>query len=514
VRLAAAGALLAAALAGAGACGDDDGAGNGKDASAGGTAGAPDASDDACPPATKSCSGACVALDDPAHGCAASDCAPCDQTHGTASCASGACTIGCEPGWGDCDGDAKTGCETDLGKPESCGGCTIVCLPGESCASGKCQAVCGDGAIGSNEQCDDGNLNNLDGCDASCQYEAVARMTMLSIVSGTAPPHCTPATNQFGSAFQPGMIALLNNELTQSVASGSFNLFVQLLDLDALDGSDDAALGFGTLIGDLDTRHPDAWTAGSIDYWFLASADSIDAQGKPLAVVTGASLVSKLLSADAPILKLPFGGSALELRDAHLRAKFGDATDVPAPPPSKLATGLAVFQTLSAVGGGLGLCGNATVESLSKVPLPKTFAAGGLAACEEIATLTTCLTPPTTSSHVYTWCGEHCGNPGDSDYDATGCGSCAPERCNSNPVAAGCNSLLDAIVGGCIVNPPDCVTAFLPTQPDTGSGGQPPATLQGNPANGHKVTVSAPNDGYSAFFEFSANRAHLTNNLP
>jgi cysteine-rich repeat protein len=508
MRLAGVGVLLATAVAGA--CGDDDAApGNGNDASAGGSAGAlPDASPEACPASTKSCSGACVGLDDPAYGCAASDCAPCNQTHATASCASGACAVSCESGWGDCDGDSENGCETDLSSDTACGSCSNACPAGESCASGKCQAVCGDGEVGSGEQCDDGNLNNLDGCDDGCRYEAVARMTMLSIAQGTSPPQCTPTTNRFAAAFHPGMIELLNGELAKSVASGSFNLFVQLLDLDDLSGGDDASLALGTLIGDLDTRHASPWSAGSIDHWFLASADSIDAQGKPLATVP-ASLVSRILAVDAPVLLLPFAGSHLELRDAHLRAKFGDATDVPAPPPSELAAGLGVFRTLAAVGAGQGLCGNATVESLSKVPLPKTFTVEGDIACVESSV---CLVA--NGSHTYAWCGEHCGNPGDPDYDATGCDSCAPDRCSSNPVGPGCNSLLDAIVGGCIVSPPDCVAAFVPTQPDTGSGGQPPAQLESDPANGNKVTVGAPNDGYSAFFEFSANRAHLTNNLP
>jgi hypothetical protein len=74
--------------------------------------------------------------------------------------------------------------------------------------------------------------------------------------------------------------------------------------------------------------------------------------------------------------------------------------------------------------------------------------------------------------------------------------------------------LLDAIVGGCVVNPPDCVMAFAPTQPDVAASGDTPATLVVDAANGNKVTVVEPNDAYSGYFKLTANRTHITNNLP
>lgn len=40
------------------------------------------------------------------------------------------------------------------------------------CLNGACQtAVCGNGLVEAPEQCDDGNTQNLDGCDASCKFE-------------------------------------------------------------------------------------------------------------------------------------------------------------------------------------------------------------------------------------------------------------------------------------------------------------------------------------------------------
>ncbi len=34
-------------------------------------------------------------------------------------------------------------------------------------------AVCGDGILDVGEQCDDGNVSDLDGCTRTCRYEAI-----------------------------------------------------------------------------------------------------------------------------------------------------------------------------------------------------------------------------------------------------------------------------------------------------------------------------------------------------
>ena len=94
-----------------------------------------------------------------------------------------ACTIGdrcldgaCVAGTGTCDdGNA---CTTD-GCAEPAG-CTHVAVPdqtgcgtGRWCIGGFCEArpVCGDRGIGIGEECDDGDQEDLDGCDHLCQVE-------------------------------------------------------------------------------------------------------------------------------------------------------------------------------------------------------------------------------------------------------------------------------------------------------------------------------------------------------
>jgi cysteine-rich repeat protein len=498
-------ALFAACGGGGDGAGATGGSGGGA-GDAGDAGGAGGASDAGCPPDP--------APDDPAYGCGASDCAPCNSTHGTPGCSANQCTLSCDAGFGDCDGDLSNGCETDLSSdPGACGACGKVCPADQGCTAGSCQAVCGDGKIAGSEQCDDGNTDNLDGCDATCRYETLMRMTSLIVEDGAAPSYCTPGTNAFGKVFPAGVVDLVNSDLDDSLKVASLNLMLEFSGLDDLTGQNQASISLGILSAALDPKHTGGWSEGAIDYWFLADAASIDAQGNPVAFIPAASLTGGELSADAAQVVLPFGGSTLELLAAHLRASVDavPAPDVPAPPPAALAPGLVVFRTLTATDAAQGLCGNATVSSLAKVPLPHSFASGGISPCVAPSTVT-CLSPPTITSHAYTWCGEHCGNPGDPDYDASGCDSCDPDRCHTNPVGPGCNSLLDAVVGGCVVNPPDCVEAFLPTQPDIGTGGQSPKPLSNDPTQNDKVTPSVATDGYSSYFRFAANRAHLTNN--
>lgn len=111
--------------------------------SSSGTGGSP-----GCNSNEKKCAGKCVSEDDPAYGCAAADCTPCDPAHAIANCSSGGCGHGaCEALYGDCDGDVANGCETGLvNNAQNCGSCGNVCpsLPiAASCNNGQCMGPCG-----------------------------------------------------------------------------------------------------------------------------------------------------------------------------------------------------------------------------------------------------------------------------------------------------------------------------------------------------------------------------------
>jgi hypothetical protein len=407
----------------------------------------------------------------------------CSGANGTPSCSSGICAIACSPGWGNCDGNAQlNGCETNLNNNNAhCGTCAIACGPTQTCVSGVCQssgAVCGNGAIESGEQCDDGNTLNLDGCNSVCKYEEVQRVTQLLVRRDSPSPNfCSPMTNQFGTALSSSAANSFNSSLQTDIDNGVLNTMLDFLGLDDLTGVSDSALDVGVVNGVLDPKKG-AWSPpGAIDWWFLANAADINGSGIPLYKLSPSSIASRVLTGGPSTVILNYNGSPLTMLGANLTAQIGTTTSVPAPPPSALAAGLTAFETMSANGTGLGLCGNITVGSLAAIPAPQELASGGSNACRSQCS----------NSLSYTYCGA------------------------GNPVGPSCNSLLDVLVGGCRVTIL-CITAITKKQPDVGVGGNPPNTLTNGTNN--KVTVSQPNDAYSSYFRFNSKRAHITNNLP
>jgi hypothetical protein len=139
-----------------------------------------------------------------------------------------------------------------------------------------------------------------------------------------------------------------------------------------------------------------------------------------------------------------------------------------------------VFQSLKANAADQGLCAAVTVAALAEIIMPQEFSRGFSTAC----------LPPSADC------------PGTREYTF-----CDPGQ----PVGPSCNSLLDVLIGGCKVFPGLCLTAIEITQPDVGTDGQPPAEITLGPNN--KAQFSQPNDAYSFHLRFTANRAHITNNL-
>jgi cysteine-rich repeat protein len=338
-------------------------------------------------------------------------------------------------------------------------------------------AVCGNGILEADEQCDDGNLFDLDGCDSTCKYEVVARMTALMISNAKAPAVCTPATNKLGaSVFTATALQELNPDLSTEVTNGTENTLLQFLGLTDLTGTNASGFTVGLLNGSSDPAKG-AWPeAGNpIDWWFLADPTSV-LQGLPTSSFTQGVITGGNLSAGPSnvSLTLPlFNGAVIDFVSTRLVATIPEAPppNVPAPPPAALQAGLTVFQDILGGAAGLGICGNITAASLAEAPALQTLAAGGMTACGNCA-----------GSHVYTYCGK------------------------GMPVGPTCNSMLDVLVGGCEV---DCLaSAVNPTQPDVpGVVVVQPLTL----GPGNKVTVPAgDNDAYSSFWTFRANRAHFT----
>ena len=352
----------------------------------------------------------------------------------------------------------------------------------EAAEAGSAGPNCGNGVLDPGEQCDDGNRFNLDGCDSSCRYELVSRMTLLSFESTPAPAFCTPTTNLFGTqSVTSAGLAQLNPNLQNDVAIGNTNTFVQFLGLADLTGAGSASqVSLGLFSGQLDMAKG-TWPGNSpIDWWFLADHTTVAPTGLPASLFSNATLMGGALTAgpsdiDMP---LPLGGSAalLHVRGAHVSATINamPPPNVPAPPPDKLSSGLTVFQTITADGTGQGLCGNMTVESLANTPVPHVLTTGSSACSAQCS-----------GSHAYVDCGA------------------------GNPVGPSCNSWLDVLVGGCSVSSL-CVSVVAPHQPDVAAGTavQPLMLGAGNKVPSTQTTGNG--DGYSAYMKFDLNRAHIT----
>ncbi len=332
-------------------------------------------------------------------------------------------------------------------------------------------AVCGNGILEGAEQCDDGNLFDLDGCDSACQYEMVTRVTSLQISGGQAPAFCSPRTNAFGTKVLTALaLGELNPGLQTDVANGTQDTMLQFLGLSDLTGTTASGFSIGLANASPDPAKGALPATGNpIDWWFLADPLSV-ANGLPTSLLTGAAVAAHALTAGPSDVSLTFsifGGNPIDFVATRLSATIATAPapDVPAPPPAMLKAGLTTFQEITGSGAAQGICGNITVSSLAQAPVLKILTSGLLA----------CTTP------AYTYCG------------------------NGMPVGPSCNSMLDVFVGGCSVGPLAAVNA---TPPDVaGNGTVQPLALGAN----NKVTVPAGDtDAYSSHWTFNANRAHFT----
>jgi hypothetical protein len=152
-----------------GGSGDASVGGGGGDAGESGAGGTTDSGvggGTSCSPGKKACGADCVPKDDPATGCAATDCSPCAPAHASAICVGGECTVAqCANGYEDCNGDPKDGCEVSLKTDAAnCGACAKSCaLPNAqvACSQGQCQFTGCDGGFA------DCNKSGADGCEVN-----------------------------------------------------------------------------------------------------------------------------------------------------------------------------------------------------------------------------------------------------------------------------------------------------------------------------------------------------------
>jgi hypothetical protein len=308
----------------------------------------------------------------------------------------------------------------------------------------------------------------------------------VAIAGSPAPAalKCTHPANALGArALTSTAVQLLNTTLTTDIGNGSVNVMTQFLGLGDLTGVGATGFSIGALDGTGDPTKG-APMNNPIDWWFLADPSTVS-MGLPTGLFMNAAIANRVLTAGPShiTLTLNLAGSVapLDLLDATMGGTIDGtpAPNVPAPPPAALAAGLTVFQTITANGFGQGICGDITVASLAKIPVPSVLAQGGGA--------TACAACP--ASSTYTAC--------------TG----------TDQVGVDCNSLLDVLVGGCGLIPLHgaCLAPVInPTQPDVAAGSSVQNLSLGGSINTVTPSPSGDMDAYSAYLTFTANRAHFT----
>jgi len=366
-------------------------------------------------------------------------------------------------------------------------GNAVIEPPGETCdppSPGTCDATChvivaacGDGMLQTGEDCDDGNTRNLDGCSSSCHYEAFGRLTALQIATGTAPAMCAHTRNQLGAHALTGTaVGQLNPTLNTDVSNGTLNVLLEAIGLTDETGVMTQSFQLGVMSGVPDPA-AGAWPAAGnpIDWRFFVDHTGVDTMGLPTAQMAATITNPRALAAGPANVTIPVvlaGTTAnLVLFNTHAIGTVGTTTSHPTYPAS-LRTPFPTFETIAGNGAGQGLCGDISVGSLAQIPMPQLLTMGA-----------------TNCSEGYTYCGA------------------------GNPVGPTCNSLLDVLVSGCHVILG--IAAINATQPDVPAPGNATVTNLTVSATGHHVTnvAAQTNEAYSAFFTFTANRAHASGEI-
>jgi cysteine-rich repeat protein len=333
---------------------------------------------------------------------------------------------------------------------------------------------CGDGTRSGTEECDDGNLINLDGCDASCHFEQNLRVNKLIWQKGTDTV-CTK--NAVGGAVTDLALAFIQPQLDGAIADGSISLLLNLLELDDLTGTSDPGLWAGFLGG---TAAAGFNNASELDWWFTVDPTMIDGKRHPLKQLP-ASISGSVLTIGPGTIAFPInlGAAAdISLTDVLWKLDVGPTSTPTASTggsPGHLASEhlsptLKSFATTTATTHGQ-VCGNVTAASLDAVPIPSQLS-------------------------TYVKCSE--------GYTST-------------------NTLLDLFVGGCSIVPVILVAlnatqpdASDPTAPVAGAGAPYKLSVDSTTKrvngckdkNGATVTLSTclASAAFSAFFKVTTDR--------
>jgi cysteine-rich repeat protein len=305
--------------------------------------------------------------------------------------------------------------------------------------------VCGNGVRESGEQCDDGNLIDLDGCDSTCHFEQVTRATDVTMVFTTDSfcAHDALCEAVGPSNFGAQVRSQFQSTISGEIQAGTINVVFKYFGItDPTGQSGSASVGSYAAA-------PPTYTGGTtgtsdLDWWYTVVPAT--AGTSPLYLPTAAqspgTFAGGLLAASGGHVELPiFGSATLDMAEAQIQLPVGAASKPKASSgaaPGHLASeNLDPSLTSFATAGGTNaaptgkLCGNVTALSMSTPgSVPPSAQTGGANACTE-------------------------------NYDAT-------------------NSALDWFVTGChVMQSIFTVEAIAPTNPDTVDTGATPAGAGG-----------------------------------
>jgi cysteine-rich repeat protein len=147
--------------------------------------------------------------------------------------------------------------------------CDECIIDASSCGGGG-GPVCGDGSIGTGEQCDDGDIIDGDGCDSNCQEES-------GYDCNGEPSVCIPGSPSTGSAYWAE-----EDDTTTAVTDGFNVLLRQRIALIAMNAPANEVVTFDIFDADCFLGSP---PCGGDDFIKSVSANS-DVSGKAVAVTS------------------------------------------------------------------------------------------------------------------------------------------------------------------------------------------------------------------------------------
>ena len=338
-----------------------------------------------------SCHFVCVS-NDPARNCA-----PADPCEGTSTCndATHLCSPRTPEGDGTSCGGAGEVCAGGRCIASSCasaGDCT-PCGAGSICKAGACVAsACGDGCrdATAGEQCDDGNLVNLDGCDSHCKFEQNQRATAVQMLYA-ADSYCTH--NALGGAVGSSAQSTLQGQIDTAISDGSMSVMFAVLGLADTTGQNGTCqLGAVTGAPAAAPLHETYSGTSDLDWWYTTQLSSIDTSRVPLnripASITRASLATT--TPGSMTLTLPLGSGPVQLKatGVKVKASVGSAS-APTQSVRGLTPGHSIAEHLdpaltafASLGNGE-LCGNISAASLAATPVAQSLQTGGSVPCDE-----------------------------------------------------------------------------------------------------------------------------------